>query len=460
MSTHASSMTVRRAPSFGVALLLALSPLATLPVSNGSFAAGVTSGLPSELPEAPRAPAAEFILEPADGAWLRFSPSLIRIRFLNASLGLRQDVSSVHLDGEERSFGWSASSQTIEVIIEMELRDGIHPVEASLVHFDGSVTNLVWSFGLDTKVPEVTVEPLSPATTTPSVTVRGRAVDSWLAGVTIQGEEVPPVGEDFSATIRLWPGPNDILVEARDRAGNLGRAERVVSLQIPPFEGRSTSMVVEDGSFAVEIPDGWAAQEGIQLPSGDRIDLIAVAIAPAAPGLETTLLVASDRTARTFSDASALEWMDLVLASVAASGQLKQIVSRPRVVDNPLDTVTVQSTFLRQTALTQLTFNQVTMVWSQLLRTQWILLASTDERYAALTWPPLGAAVASFRVLDDGAGGPGDVASPFLIPTYLVIGAIAVLIAVASVTLLPPVIASRRGKRAGRWRPPRNWGRL
>ncbi len=459
MSTHASSMTVRTGPSFGVALLLALAPLATLPVSNGSFAAGVTSGLPSELPEAPRAPAAEFILEPADGAWLRFSPSLIRIRFLNASLGLRQDVSSVHLDGEERSFGWSASSQTIEVIIEMELRDGIHPVEASLVHLDGSVTSLVWSFGLDTQVPEVTVEPLSPATTTPSVTVRGRAVDSWLAGVTIQGEEVPRVGEDFSATIRLWPGPNDILVEARDRAGNLGRAVRVVSLQIPPFEGPSTSMVVEDGSFAVEIPDGWAAQEGIQLPSGDRIDLIAVAIAPAAPGLETTLLVASDRTARTFSDASALEWMDLVLASVAASGQLKQIVSRPRVVDNPLDTVTVQSTFLRQTALTQLTFNQLTMVWSQLLQRQWVLLATVDERHALERWAAINATVASFRLLDPGVGEPPGIEPAFFAYTVIVVAAIAALVAIAAVALLPLYIARRRRQRAERWRPPRNWNR-
>ncbi len=458
MCSHTPSITVRTGRSLEVALVLAMAPFATLPPSTGFFPGDVVIAFPAEFHQSPGAAPGEFVLEPGDGEWLRFSPSFLHIRFPNASLGLRQDVSTLHLDGEKRTFAWIGSTQTVESLIDGRLGDGIHTAGASLVHDDGSVTKLAWSFGLDTNVPEVDVDPLPPQTTSLIVTVRGRAADPWLAGVTVQGQEVPLVGQNFSATIRLWPGQNDIFVEARDRAGNLGRALRAVRLQIPVFEGPSTSVVVESGSFAVEIPEGWAAQEGLRLPSGDRADL--VAIAPSAPGLETTLLVASDRTMRSsFSDATALEWMDLVLASVEASGQLKQIVSRPRVVDDPPNTVAVQSTFLRQAALTQVAFNQVTMVWSHVLRRQWVLLATADERHVLEMWPAMNATVASFRLLDEGVGDSTGPESAFFAYTILVVAAIGALVAIAVVALLPTYVARRRTKRAARWRPPRNWNR-
>ena len=96
------------------------------------------------------------------------------------------------------------------------------------------------------------------------------------------------------------------------------------------------------------------------------------------------------------------------------------------------------------------------MVWSHLLRRQWVILATTDVRLAVEMWPPLNATVASFRVLDEGLSGE-ELEAALLFPTILVIGAIAILVAIAVVALLPTLSAWRKRKREGLWRPPRNW---
>lgn len=442
-----------------VILLFALSPFAGCPPAvDGSGVQEVSVRSPPPPDEAPAASTSEFLLEPGDGMWLPFSPSVLRIRFLNATLGLQTDQSTLRLDGESRTFTWNPSTRVLESLILDELDDGIHNVEASLTHEDASRTDLAWSFWLDTQVPVVQVEPLPAVTANQTLEVRGRATDISLVGVTVGGHDASLDNGNFSVVVRLWPALNDILVEARDRAGNLGRVVVTVELETPVFEGAMEHLVVENGSFAIDLPQGWIAQENVRLPSGNRADLIAVA--PLPPELETSLIVAAERTNRVFPESLALEWMDLVLAGVAGSGQLKQVVSQPRILEDPQGTVAVRSTFLRQVAISQVAFVQLTMVWSQPLRTQWVLLAATEERTAALTWPPLEAAVASFRVLDEGIGGPGDTGASYLLPTALVLSAIAALILIAAVALLPTYLAVRRERQAGRWRPPRNWGRL
>ena len=421
-------------------------------------ASPVPQPAPSRLDVAPSplASSSEFGLNPGDGEWRRFSPSSILIRFANTSRGLRPEESNLLLDGVVRPFGWVTSTQTVEALIPERLADGLHRVEASLVHSDASVTELAWTFGLDTQVPEVEVEPFPSETASLSLEVRGHASDAWLDGLTVQGREVNLFEGNFSLVVRVWPGMNDVIVEARDLAGNLGRVSRVISFRSAPFEGPLEPRVAINASFAVDLPADWIAQENVLLPSGNRADLIA--ISPVDLGLGASLLVASGRATQSFSEDRALDWMNLVLASVEATGQLKQVVSRPRLVDNPPGTGAVRATFLRQTASTLVAFNQITMVWSQPLHFEWVILASADERLAAEMWPALDAAVSSFRVLDEGIEEPGTQDAVFSAYTAFVLMAIAVLVAIGLVAVLPPYIAWRKAKHAGRWRPPRNWG--
>lgn len=403
----------------------------------------------------PVARSADFQLEPPDGAWLRFSPDFLRIRFLNGVLEIVQMESVLRLDGEIRDFSWSASSQTVESAIQERLDDGLHIVKAELRTTNGSLLNIVWSFGLDTQVPELHLEPLPMVTTNSTVVIRGRASDPWLASLTIQGRDVVMDDGNFSVTVRLWPGLNDIVVEARDLAGNLRRLIRTIRLQTPAFNGSMVPWVLPEADFSIELPENWIAQQDIRLPSGNKADL--VAMAPPQPGLQTTLIVVSRYTSLAYSRARALDWMNLVLAGVEVSGQLKLVISSPRLVEDLPGTVAVQATLLRQTAADRIAFMHITMVWSHLLRRQWVLLASTDISRAVETWPALEAAISSFTVLDQGLERPADDDNKFVVPTAIVLGAIAVILAISTVSMLPLYLKWRQRRTEWRWKPPRNW---
>jgi hypothetical protein len=397
----------------------------------------------------------EVHLEPGEGEWLRFSPAFIRIRFQNVSLDLVPGGSTLKLDGEERTFAWNPSTHTVEALLVEELEDGIHQVEVSLVHESPPMTELTWSFGLDTQVPNVELEPLPPVTASPTLEIRGHVSDAWLAAVKVQGQEMLLEDGNFSVTIPLWPALNDIMVVAEDRAGNLRRVARVVELETPLFEDAMETWIVENASFAIDIPTSWAAQTEILLPSGNPTDLMA--LGPFQPGLLTTVVILSEPTVLAFSPPRALEWMQLVVAALEASGELKQVVSGPRLLEEPPGTVTVQSTFLRQTASDQIAFEQLTMVWSRLVQRQWVLIASTDEGRAREMWPALNAITSSFLPLDEGLGVPDNLEAPFFLPTLFVASAIAVLISILAVVLVPAYLKRRAKKKAGQWRPPRNW---
>ena len=448
-----------RVPILIVTVLFGLASLAATTSASGKIASNAVKSPSLEpLREATAlSPLGtdDYLLEPGNGQWLRFSPTFLRIQVSNGPVDIVPERSALRLDGKDRSAGWVDSTATFEAIIIEILTDGIHTAEASLVHGNGSATNLTWNFGLDTVAPALALEPLPAATPNLTLEVRGRVTDAWLASLTVWGFDVAFHDGNFAVFVRLWPGVNDIVVEAHDRAGNLGRAVPAVVLQIPEFEGAMERLVVENASFAIDIPEGWAAQETILLPSGNRADL--VALAPRQPGLETSLIVMSDSTSVAYSESRALEWMDLVLASVAANGQMKQVVGRPRLLEDPAGTLAVQSSFLRQTASSLVAFMQITMVWSYPLRTQWVLLASADERRGVEDWPALIASVATFEVLDKGIGEPARPESAFVGYTILVIAATAALVGLAVVALLPTYVEWRKARREGRWRPPRNW---
>lgn len=398
----------------------------------------------------------DFRLDPDDGAWHRFSPSFIRIHFLNASLDLVPNSSTLRLDGVERSIAWSDSIRTVETSLVDRLEDGVHQVEASLVHSDASVTALAWSFGLDTHSPEVSVEPVPATTPEETLEIRGEVTDAWFAGLTIQGREVASPAGSFAHNVSLWPGPNDVVIEAWDLAGNLGRVHLTVGLETPEYDGALRAWSVANASFEIDLPDAWAAQTNIRLVSGTRADL--VALAPLQPGLQTELVIVSETSTFGFTQRRALEWMQLVIASIEATGELRQVVGQPRIVDEADGSVAVQASLIRQTASFDLAFMQITMVWSEALHRQWVILASMDARRAVEVWPAVDAAVSSFDVSDEGLEGPVDPRSMFVIPTALVVGAIVALLVIAGLALGPPLLARRRKRLEGQWRPPKNWG--
>lgn len=450
------SRTMRAAALLSV-LLLAASLLSPLAWEGGGLPREGSGTSAPDLLALQAPPPAGFLLEPADGQWFRFAPDFIRIFIQDAASEFDPEASVLLLDGESVAFSWSPALGVVESVLQGEMDDGLHVVEATL-SLGGSVTELTWSFGLDTHVPLVVVEPLPSLTEEQVLEIRGIVNDPWLADLMVQGRGVALEDGSFSVEVRLWPGLNDIVVEAEDLAGNLRRVTRTVRLQTPVYAGDSEVRVLENASFRVALPEEWVAQENVRMTSGARADLIA--LAPLRTGLQTTLTVASEPSDLAYSRSRALEWMGLLLAGVEASGQLVQVVSQPRLVENFTGTVAVQSTFLRHTASERVAFMHVTMVWSHLLRHQWILLASTDERRAVEMWPEINATVSSFTVLDEGVGEPEAPPSPFLLPTLLVAGAIVVLSAILGAVLLPMYLARRRKRKEAEWRPPRNWGRL
>jgi predicted transcriptional regulator len=95
---------------------------------------------------------------------------------------------------------------------------------------------VVGNVTVDTVAPWLNV--IAPAdgalTNWPVISVRGTV--SHGAAVTVQGVVVDVAGGTFSVDLRLVEGENEVLVLARDRAGNVNRLSRTVLVDtVPPF---------------------------------------------------------------------------------------------------------------------------------------------------------------------------------------------------------------------------------
>ncbi len=398
-----------------------------------------------------------FRLNPNADEWLAFAPDYIHIEVGNASFELRTEASFVVVDDSRFNVSWHAASGRIRSLKLPTLEDGLHTVAATLVPLEGEVVTLEWAFGLDTQVPQLEIQPLPDVTEARSVVIEGSVSEPWLVSVRVQGTEVPVEEGAFSLAVSLWPGLNDLAVEAEDLAGNLGRWHHVAELALTPSSESLRTWVYGNGSFTIDLPEPWLVRQNVVLGSGSRADILA--FGPLTPGLQTSLIVTSRRTPLAFPRATALQWMDFLLTGVEAGGQLARVVSEPRILDAFGGTTAVQATYLERFTAQLVAFNEVTMVWSHVLQRQWILVASIDARNAYDGWPLVETSVSSFVVIG------GDPPSPFeeeqesrlVLGTVLVVTGAVAMVAVLSAVVLERPFRRWLGRRAERWKPPRNW---
>lgn len=400
----------------------------------------------------------EFRMDPDAGEWVAFEPEYIHIGVGNASFELRPEASVMVVDAVPFNVSWHAPSGTIRSINLPVLEDGLHAVEATLVPLEGEVVTLAWEFGLDTQVPVLEVQPLPEVTQEHSLVIQGTVTEPRLVSIRVQGTEVPLDGGAFSLEVSVWPGLNDLAVEAEDLAGNLGRWHHVAQLALDPASEPLRTWVYGNASFAIDLPEGWLVRRNVVLGSGSRADTIA--FGPLTPGLQTSLIVTSRRTLLAYPRTTALRWMDLLLTGVEAGGQLARVVSEPRIVAGALGgTTAVQATYLERFTAELVAFNEVTMVWSQVHRRQWILIGSLDARNAYEGWSLVDASMSSFQVLGGAPPSPfeEEQESRLVLGTVIVVVAVVALGAVLSAVVLERPFRRWRARRAERWRPPRNW---
>lgn len=394
---------------------------------------------------------------PEDGEWLSFRFPDIEIHFSDSTLELVPSESSLWLDGESLRFHWDGSAGTIRSSLLAPLLEGLHHVGANLTFVGSPDLDLAWTFGIDTTVPELVVEPLPEVWEEIGIDVRGSVSDANLLKVTVGTLAVPVQGGRFSTLLGLWPGHNDIVVEASDLAGNVARRIQVVGFPIEAPAPTLETWIHENASFSIDLPGSWEVVQDFILPTGSRAE-IAAASSPGR-GLPASVIVVSQSSALAYPKERAVEWMNLLISGVQVSNQLLKVVARTHFVDTYPRANAVQSTLLRLEG-SRVAFTQITMIWSGLLERQWVIIASVDSQEAHATWPLLEAATLSFRPLDEGLGDPGEQGPDVLLPMLLVTAASVFLASALVTVLLENRLARWRERRREQWRPPSNWGRL
>ncbi len=394
----------------------------------------------------------DFAVEPENGTWLSFPPQFINIYVLNSSFDVVVHQSSLTLDGESLHQTWDPFQRLLQYFAPSEIGDGLHSVEARVTAVNQAYVDLTWHFGLDRKVPDLIIEPLPAVTEDHTVEVRGIVEEERLVKVEVGGQEVPVVDGEFSAGVQLWPGPNDVLVEAFDLAGNLGRHTSSLRLLIGPPTVPMTLHNHTDASFTIQTPDTWVVARDLRLVSGEKAAIFAVG--PLQPGIQTNLIVTAHRTV-SLSRERARQWMDLLIAEVEANEELRAVVSRTRFVDSFSDAQAVQASFLRQDNYGSSAFIQLTMIWNNLEKWRWVILASMDTRRVYDEWTIVNASVSSFTptiteppVIEE---------PPVLIPLTVTVGASVFLVAILLAVLLEAPLKRWTARRRERWKPPKSW---
>ena len=399
-----------------------------------------------------------FEPDPGEGDWVNFQRPDLLIRVLQDDLIPAVGPSEFHVDGQPVPLTWKDAERILLATLTFNLEEGLHRAEAALILEGGGRTELTWTFGVDTQVPDLEIDPLPEVAEARSLVLRGTARDPGPLELTVNGREaVLRANGTFEINLVLWPGLNDIVVEARDRADNLARRTLTVELPVAPPEATLKPLVHRNASFALDVPDQWYAGKDVTLKSGNRAVL--AVLGPPEPGVQTSLIVLSDRTQISFTRDRALHWMDLVLTALEGSGGLRVIVSQPRILEDGPGTLAVQTTFLKDDISGQgIALMQITLVWSHLHARQWVIMSTVDTRRAHDVWPLIHASTESLRLTDDGILLTRGYQGPDLLwANLLVVTASLFLIALLVSVVFGDRIRAWWTDRRERWRPPRNW---
>lgn len=217
-----------------IAILLSLTFLASVvappapPVPAGTVRAAAGPVIAGEVP--------------ADGATIGSSTPTIMVSYQPA-LGIPVVAVFFYLDGMNLTSAGTFNQSAFVLPLALELRDGPHVANFTLVDALRETAFANWTFTVDTVAPILFVtSPTYPMVPTSAVFVNGTAslASSYFVGalpinvtVTVLPSElerwtVLPQGGPFSLLVVLAEGVNTIFVNATDRVGN--RAVQIVNV--------------------------------------------------------------------------------------------------------------------------------------------------------------------------------------------------------------------------------------
>jgi hypothetical protein len=142
-----------------------------------------------------------------------------------------------------------------DIRIRLTLPDGRHDLVIIASDSYGNRTERAITLVVDTRPPVLTMDPPS-SVSTPTLILTGSAVDavSGLASLSINGEPVIPfLDGSFSEKLALVKGINTILVEAKDKAGNITSQTFTVTYTTSSSAPSSIYTVLTIGSMDMEV---------------------------------------------------------------------------------------------------------------------------------------------------------------------------------------------------------------
>jgi len=158
-----------------------------------------------------------------------------------------------------------------------DLVEGKNPVRIEAVDKAGNRTAESLLFLLDTKKPSLDLGeiPTLLESTAGILELHGTS-DEPLAEVRVNGRTIPHRKQRFQTSLDLDPGPNRILVNVKDLAGNTNHEKRWVTFRklpdgLAPVEEGSLYRWEKDGSLMVRLPAGaYTLGAGDRPPEGPR----------------------------------------------------------------------------------------------------------------------------------------------------------------------------------------------
>ena len=146
--------------------------------------------------------------------------------------GINMDSILVKVDGRDVTSSAKILAGELWWNLTFLLSEGLHTVD--ILMYDNAMTpnpaSLMFDFGVDNTAPMIVL--LSPAvsiTNQQIVTVSGYTEPS-ISTVLINGVPTGTIGGAFSTSMSLVEGPNSILIEATDLAGNTGLLQKDIEL--------------------------------------------------------------------------------------------------------------------------------------------------------------------------------------------------------------------------------------
>ncbi len=172
------------------------------------------------------------------------------------------------IDGAAGTGGYNTDNLTVTL---PQLADGQHAVKVYANNSNGNVGSATQDFLVDTIGPAVTIDQVTTSTNVSSRTISGTFTESGsgIDSITVNGVEATILNSNYSATINLTEGTNQVDVIAIDNVGNSGSNSTTIVLD-------TTAPVVTIDQ--VTTPTNVSSQiiSGTFMESGSGIDSITV----------------------------------------------------------------------------------------------------------------------------------------------------------------------------------------